>query len=303
MKINQQLDFLKSINRYRYYIYLAAIFLLIIFIGTMIVIKPYRSNSKETPNSQRTESLDHLKPAVTSQGQVKVVSNIPIKQSAVFITIDDGWYINENVLKLMQQYHLPITTFLIEQAAQKNPDFWHEFVNAGGHIEDHTLNHPFLTHLPLQDEKSQISQPIDYFRQYGPPPDELRPPYGDYNSEVEQAAQASGIKYIVMWNAEMRNAKLCTMHNQELKPGDIILLHWLPNLNQELIQLLNILQKQNLGVADLTQALKGGPITISWLKSPLPVPKPLLATRVANPYKKVKAPRKKIYFVSTPQKK
>lgn len=263
--------------------FLLAIFLIVILIATGVslkilyfthnasaVLNKPQSSTNESSNNQRSESLKQLIPSLTSTGPIKVVYNLPEKQPVVYITIDDGWYPNEEVLKLMQQYHLPITTFLIEQAAQEHPDFWHEFVRAGGHIEDHTFSHPFLTHLSLADEKNQISQPLDYFRQYGPLPDELRPPYGDFNSDVGQAARDSGIKYIVMWNAEMRDSTLYTRNNQELKPGDIILLHWVPGLEQEIVKLLNIIQKQNLGIADLTQVLNGEPLTISWLKAPIP---------------------------------
>ena len=225
-------------------------------------------------NNKGSESLDQISPSITSVGPIKATYEFPVNKPVVYITIDDGWYPNQEVLKLMQQYHLPITTYLIEQAAQKHPDYWHEFVNAGGRIEDHTFNHPFLTHLSLADQKNQISQPLDYFRQYGPPPDELRPPYGDFNSEVEQTAKDSGIKYIVMWDAEMKNATFSTRSGLGLKSGDIILLHWEPGLDQELLKLLNIIQKQNLGIADLTQALNGEPLTICWLKTPIPISKP-----------------------------
>ena len=240
---------------------------------------PYEplSSANGPLDNHRSETLKQLSPALTSAGPIKVVYELADKQQpVVYITIDDGWYPSEEVLKLMQQYHLPITTFLIEQAAQKQPAFWHEFVQAGGHIEDHTFNHPFLTHVSLAEKKSQISQPIDYFRQYGPPSEQLRPPYGDFNAEVGQAAWESGIKYIVMWDAEMENSVLSTRSNRGLKAGDIILLHWVPGLDQEIIKLLNIIQKQNLGIADLTQALNGKPLTISWLKTPIPVPKPKL---------------------------
>lgn len=235
----------------------------------------------ESLDNKRSESLSQLSPSLTSAGPIKVVYELPVKQPVVYITIDDGWYPNEDVLKLMQQYHLPITTFLIVQAAQKQPVFWHDFVKAGGHIEDHTISHPYLTHLSLAEEKSQISQPIDYFHQYGPPLEELRPPYGDFNLEVGKAAWDSGIKYVVMWDAEMENSTLSFRSNRGLKAGDIILLHWVPGLDQELLKLLNIIQKQNLGIADLTQALKGEPLTICWLKTPLPIPKPKLPLTTA----------------------
>jgi peptidoglycan/xylan/chitin deacetylase (PgdA/CDA1 family) len=236
------------------------------------------SSSNMALNNKGSESVDQLSSSITSAGPIKVIYELPTNQPAVYITIDDGWYPDLNVLKLMKQYHLPITTYLIEQAAQKHPDFWHEFVNAGGHIEDHTLDHPFLTHLSLADQKNQISQPIDYFRQYGPPPDELRPPYGDFNTEVGQAAKDSGIKTIVMWDAEMKNSTFSTRSGQGLKSGDIILLHWGPGLDQELIKLLNIIQKHNLGIADLSQALNGEPLKIAWLKAPIPVSNPTTST-------------------------
>ncbi|AFM41793.1 putative xylanase/chitin deacetylase [Desulfosporosinus acidiphilus SJ4] len=267
-------------------------FILVLVISTTVFLKIYfynASNSLNKPNkplssanaalnNNRSESLDQLNPTKTSAGPIKVVYELPEKQPVVYITIDDGWYPNEEVIKLMQQYHLPITTFLIEQAAQKHPDFWNEFLKSGGHIEDHTFSHPYLTHLSVTDQKNQISQPIDYLRQIGSPPDELRPPYGDFNSEVGQEAHDSGIKYIVMWDAEMENSKFTTRNALGLKAGDIILLHWVPGLDKELIELLNIIQNQNLGIADLTQALNGEPLTICWLKKPIPVPKPKATT-------------------------
>jgi len=278
MTENNKLNFLKSFFK-RPFIKYFALFLLGIVIAISIsleilhfknkTIEPHPS-PKEPLQNQTSESLKQLNPSLTSEGPIKLVYDLPEKQPVVYITIDDGWYPNDEVLKLMQQYHLPITTFLIEQAAQEHPAFWHQFVNDGGHIEDHTFNHPFLTHLSQTEDKSQISQPIDYFRQYGPPPDELRPPYGDYNPQVGQAAWDSGIKYVVMWDAEMEKSALSTRSGSEIKPGDIILLHWVPGLDQEIVKLLNIIQKQNLGIADLTQALNGEPLTICWLKAPIP---------------------------------
>jgi len=265
--------------------FLLVFFLLVIVVFLFLKIFYFTHHTSAVPNSpdsstdiasniKGSESVDQLSPSITTAGPIKVVYELPVNQPVVYITIDDGWYPNQEVLKLMQQYHLPITTYLIEQAAQKHPDYWHEFVNAGGHIEDHTIDHPFLTHLSLADQKSQISQPIDYFRQYGPPTDELLPPYGDFNSEVGQVAKDSMIKYIVMWDAEIKNSTLSTRSGLGLKSGDIILLHWEPGLDQELLKLLNIIQKQNLGIADLTQALNGEPLTICWLKTPIPVSKP-----------------------------
>ena len=59
----------------------------------------------------------------------------------------------------------------------------------------------------------------------------------------------------------MKNSTFSTRSGQGLKSGDIILLHWGPGLDQELLKLLNIIQKQNLGIAELLllklRALRG----------------------------------------------
>ncbi|KLU62164.1 bifunctional xylanase/deacetylase precursor [Peptococcaceae bacterium CEB3] len=260
---------------------LVGLLTLCIAIALPILLYPQRTAIEPLPPhpatqgplpGQRSESLTQLGSAVTSGGPVRVIYSLPSKERVVYLTIDDGWFPNEGVLRLMREYHIPVTTFLIEQAAQEHAAFWHEFVSAGGHIQDHTFSHPFLSHLSPAEEKSQIAQPLEYFRQFGPVPDELRPPYGDFNSKVEQAARDAGIKYIVMWDAEMEQSKLTTVHQQRLQPGDIILLHWVPGLDREMSQLLNIIRKENLGIADLSQALAGGSPATCHLTSSVPVP-------------------------------
>ena len=68
---------------------------------------------------------------------------------AIYITIDDGWTPSAEVLDLMHQTYLPITAFLISEAAQEHLSYWKSFVAAGGMIGDHTVSHPYLTKLTL----------------------------------------------------------------------------------------------------------------------------------------------------------
>ena len=66
---------------------------------------------------------------------------------AIYITIDDGWTPSAEVLALMHRTYLPITAFLISEAAREHLSYWKEFVAAGGMIGDHTVSHPRLTAL------------------------------------------------------------------------------------------------------------------------------------------------------------
>ena len=193
-----------------------------------------------------------------------VVWRVPLNQRAVFITIDDGWFPSQKVLELMQQTHLPITAFVIQKAAAEHTAYWQEFILAGGQIEDHTYSHPVLTRIPENVDLTQISDPVNYFKSMGASPDELRPPYGDYDAVVQKEAARAGIKYVVMWDAVMSGGKLSTYNGGPLSPGDIVLLHWVPGLDGDLTALFHILQQEHLGVASLTDALDGRPVQVFW---------------------------------------
>ena len=202
------------------------------------------------------------KRAVPPGPAAPVVWEVPVKQRAVFITIDDGWFPSPKVLELMRLYHLPLTAFLIQQAVAEHISYWQEFVKLGGSIEDHTYSHPFLTRISPNEDLAQISSPIQYFRQLGANPNELRPPYGDCDLVVQKMAAKAGIKHVVMWDAIMADGKLTTYNGRPLAPGAIVLMHWLPGLGQNLETLLGLLKRQNLGVASLTDALDGSPIRV-----------------------------------------
>ena len=194
--------------------------------------------------------------------EAPVIYNLPINQRAVYITIDDGWYPSQGVLALMRQYHLPVTAFLIQQAAAEHPAYWREFLKDGGQIEDHTYSHPVLTHISEGQDLTQIEDPVKYFQSLGASADELRPPYGDYDTVVQKVAAKAGIRYVVMWDAVMSGGKLATWGGRPLAPGDIVLLHWVPGLDGNLTTLIHILQQQKLGVASLGDALDGRPVRV-----------------------------------------
>lgn len=173
----------------------------------------------------------------------------------VYLTIDDGWYPSEYLLRLMQNTHLPITAFLIAQAAAEHPNYWRAFVAAGGVIEDHTVSHPDLTRLTLAAAKAQWQGPIgDYPVWFGVPAPVLgRPPYGALDAQVRAAAWAAGLKALVMWSVEWQPGKgFKTWNGGSIQAGDIILLHWVPGVGKAVAQLVQTLGREGLHPALLT---------------------------------------------------
>ena len=239
--------------------------------------KPYNKNEATenklvyiTDDKSKAKTSTDGQPAINlpSEEQVKanVIYSLPIKERAVFITIDDGWTPCWPLITLMQKDHLPITSFLIAQAAQKHKDYWQAFLAAGGTIENHTFSHQDLTSLSLKDISDEIIQPIDYYESIGVHTSLLRPPFGAYNDAVRQVSHDLSIKHIVLWSATMNKGILTTINKKPLQPGAIILMHWVPDLYNQLTKLLTILKDENLGVADLTTAIKDPDnIKVIWL--------------------------------------
>ena len=171
----------------------------------------------------------------------------PTRRGAFYITIDDGWFPSEPVLRLMRARHVPITAFLISSAAAEHRGYWRSFQAAGGVIEDHTVTHPDLTKLPLAAATQQWADAARALHAwFGTAPTLGRPPYGGVNRDVLDAARLAGLRKVIMWSAVMAGGQLSTYDHRPLHAGEIVILHWVPGLYQDLSRLLHIASAKGL---------------------------------------------------------
>jgi len=178
---------------------------------------------------------------------------------AVYITIDDGWTPSADVLALMHQTYLPITAFLIADAAREHLSYWKAFVAAGGMIGDHTVSHPYLTKLTRGRATAQWGQARTRLgRWLGQTPGVGRPPYGAFDRAVEVAAARGGLTALAGWSATMSGDRIETWDGKPLSPGEIVLLHWDPGLGHQLAALLTEIRALHLNPAPLTSASFAG---------------------------------------------
>jgi peptidoglycan/xylan/chitin deacetylase (PgdA/CDA1 family) len=178
---------------------------------------------------------------------------------AIYITIDDGWTPSTEVLDLMHQTYLPITAFLIADAAEEHLSYWKDFVAAGGLIGDHTVSHPYLTKLTLAKATTQWGQARTQLgRWLGQTPVMGRPPYGAFNHTVEVAAARAGLTALAGWSATMSGNRIQTWNGKPLAPGEIVILHWVPGLGHQLTVLLAAIRALHLNPKPLTPASFAG---------------------------------------------
>jgi peptidoglycan/xylan/chitin deacetylase (PgdA/CDA1 family) len=178
---------------------------------------------------------------------------------AIYITIDDGWTPSAEVLDLMHQTYLPITAFLISEAAQEHLSYWKSFVAAGGMIGDHTVSHPYLTKLTLSHATTQWGQARTALgRWLGQVPVVGRPPYGAFDNKVEVAAARAGLTALAGWSATMSGNRIQTWNGKPLSPGEIVILHWVPGVGHQLAVLLAAIRALHLNPTLLTSASFSG---------------------------------------------
>ena len=224
---------------------------------------PYQPEAK---SEQGTLSTASVQPALeTWQGPIEpipenptqpsipIVITIPTTEPVVFLTVDDGWVQTPEESIWLTQHHLPFTLFLTDNGIKNNYKFFQLLQSAGMSIEDHTVSHPDLTRLTLDQQKAEICGAADkYADVFGRRPTKLRPPYGKANQLTIQAAQMCGMKQIVMWRAVVEKGVIHYQdNNTHFNPGDIVLMHFTNDFSQDIEAFINQANADHLQVANL----------------------------------------------------
>ena len=190
---------------------------------------------------------DHIPPI--TNGLAPVITSFTTTQPVVFLTIDDGAHKTPDELQALTKNHIKATLFLSRLFIADNPDFFKDFQAAGYPIEDHSLDHlidaPSIQSYATQ--KAQICGMADYEEQhYGRRPFFFRPPGGSYSPAMRQAAAECGMKAIVTWIAKANGGSMQYQIGDHLRPGDIVLMHFRPEFQQDFQAFLDAANAQHL---------------------------------------------------------
>jgi peptidoglycan/xylan/chitin deacetylase (PgdA/CDA1 family) len=216
------------------------------------------STASQPPQAARPGSEAELPPppvpdpvALPGGPLAPVISRVATTQPVVFLTIDDGWVRDPQVISFIRDRQLPVTVFLLSAAGRQDPGYFRALQAAGATIEDHTLTHPRLPTLGLAAQEHQICGAADDdARTYGARPSLMRPPYGLENRVTQAAAAACRMKAVVEWSAVVDGGRLTALGGH-LQPGYILILHFRPTLLTDLETAVNAIQAAGLTVGRL----------------------------------------------------
>jgi peptidoglycan/xylan/chitin deacetylase (PgdA/CDA1 family) len=215
--------------------------------------KPPAARPKAKRTAQATRTLEASGPLPP------VISRIPVRDKVVFITIDDGWEKDPAFVRLIRERRIPVTLFLTNLAIRKDYGYFRGLQRAGALIEDHTMTHPYLPKMSYARQKHEICASADiYARQYGSRPTLFRAPYGATRRDTLRAARDCGMKAVFFWREVVSGGRIAYQTADRLHSGDILLVHFNPNMTADFKRMLHTIKEQGFTPAAFKKHLPAG---------------------------------------------
>jgi peptidoglycan/xylan/chitin deacetylase (PgdA/CDA1 family) len=222
--------------------------------GTPSTVTVQGRPSPDAPAPSPAEARVAAPPVV--DGKAPVIRHIKTDKPYVFITMDDGAVKDPQALRMIKDSGARPTLFLNKKYFAENPDYFKALQAAGAEINDHTMTHPNLRGKPYDFQRNEICGDADAIQAtFGKRPTLFRPPFGNYDDNTQKAVADCGMKAIVLWTAAVNDGVVQFQAGDELKAGDIVLMHFRHTFAADFQAFLDRARKDGLTVVPLTDFL------------------------------------------------
>lgn len=164
--------------------------------------------------------------------KIKKQVGIPpvVKNKVIALTFDDGpsASVTPRVLDILKKQDVKATFFVTGQSAKANPELIRREISEGHEIGNHTLSHPKLTSLSIEEAQYQVSATNEIIQNIANYQIKLlRPPYGLIDDKLIAVYQMPIIEWSV--DTEDWKSKNADMIYEEVMrsstSGAIVLMH------------------------------------------------------------------------------
>lgn len=156
-------------------------------------------------------------------------------QKKVAITFDAAWGDEdaEEILQTLDKYQVKATFFMVGDWMRKYPDLVKKLAEAGHDVANHSNKHPHVNEMHKEAIKKDIMDAHEEIQKLtGQSCYLYRPPYGEYNNKVLEAAEECHY-YTIQWDVDSIDWKGYdaptivnkVLQHKHLGDGSIILLH------------------------------------------------------------------------------
>jgi len=186
---------------------------------------------------------------------LRPIYRVDTDDDVVFITIDDGIHKDPAARRIVEARNVPVTSFLTAWTVKDRARYF-ERVSALGSVQNHSATHASFSLVSTDLDHEICYTQRKLTRDFDSSPWMMRPPYGAAadSPRVRAVSRRCGIERIVMWDTVIDEGRV-DYRDGKLRRGSIILLHFGPDLAQDLTKALRISRKAGLRPADLAEYL------------------------------------------------
>ena len=127
------------------------------------------------------------------------------EEKKVALSFDAAWG-NEDtqeILDILAKYNVRVTFFMTGGWIEKYPEDVKAIAKAGHELGNHSENHKQMSTLSKEQCKEEIDKPHDKVKKIAKVDMKVfRPPYGDYNNTLIEAAQECGY-HTIQWDVDI----------------------------------------------------------------------------------------------------
>ena len=163
------------------------------------------------------------------------IYSVDTEGKKVALTFNAAWGSDDvdEILTILEENDVKATFFFCGYWVDRYPDEVRKIYTKGHDIANHSDTHPHPNLLSLEKNKEEIMNVHEKVKELlGYEMKFYRPPFGEYNNTVIQAAEESGY-YSVQWDVDSLDWKKLgveheinqVLNNKNLKDGSIILFH------------------------------------------------------------------------------
>lgn len=156
-------------------------------------------------------------------------------EKKVSITFDAAWGDEdaEEILATLSKYQVKATFFMVGDWVRKYPELVAKLAEAGHDVANHSNKHPHVNNMDKEAIKKDIMEAHETIKNVtGLECDLYRPPYGEYNNTVLEAAEECHY-HTIQWDVDSIDWKGYdaptivnkVVNHKHLGEGSIILLH------------------------------------------------------------------------------
>lgn len=169
------------------------------------------------------------------EGRLLPIYSVHSNDKRVAVTFDCAWGAGDipEILEILKVNEVKASFFMVGDWMRKYPEAVKLIAEAGHDVANHSNSHPHVTKMNKEDIKKDIRLAHNTIKEItGIDAKLYRPPYGEYNNTVIEAANECQY-YTIQWDVDSLDWKEYgrqemidkVLKHKNLSPGSIILLH------------------------------------------------------------------------------